>query len=736
MRQSQKGAGLMTPQMQLDRADRMTGTGLFMLRIAAGLLFLLPGLSKFADPATFAAMLDSLPAFLEPYHGVLFHLVAWSEVIGGVFLIAGFNVRLAVAPLVVIILVASFFVVRFDHSSQIRLLSLSAHAMAFGMYSALFFLGSGRWALDRKQNLIRFIANRRWGAASRLAGDLVSGWSRNRGVFLLRAATAFPFLFVALIGIAGAQGQIVLPGDPWLRGLALGLSLIGGLSVLTGFRTSLMAWPLIGLTATHLVFVAIPDAASSQIGTINILFHVVLVAALLALRLIRLGSDLEIGHILSGNRRNIVVIGGGFAATSLVRRLEGELPREYRIILIAEENYTVFNPLLAELVGATIQPAHTIAPIRRMIRRSRFIQAQVTGIDFDARELHYRAGEDSETLSWEHVVIAPGARAKLDLLPGMAEHALPFKLLGDALRLRNRVIEQLEAADRCEDDEQRAWLGHFIIMGAGFSGVEVAGAIHDFVHEACKAYPLVDGGDLSVTLVHGTDCPLPEMPRRLGEYTARNMRARGIDLRLETRAKAVDARGIELDGGERIEGATIVSTIGTQPNPLVLSLGLPTERGRITAQGDMSVPGFAGVWAMGDAALVPNAHDGQPAPPTAQFAVHQGRKLADNLMRSLRARPTRPLDYRSRGAMASIGAQNGIADLFGGLTLTGLPAWLLWRAYYLSLMPTVLKKVQIFFEWTWGMAFSADITNLRFTRSRDADGEAETRAAPDGGRVD
>jgi len=703
------------------RADRLTGTGLFILRLAAGLLFLVPGLMKLMAPGDFLAMLEQMPGVLQPHLPILFQIVAWSEVIGGVFLIAGFNLRLAVAPLVVIILVASFFVVRFDTTSQIRLLSLYAHAMAFGLYTALFFLGSGRWSLGRDQNLIRVIARRRWGPVSRLASDLISGWSRNRGVFLLRASIALPFLMVVIFALSGQTEGLVLPAASWLQGVVVAVALIGGLSVLTGFRVNLMAWPLIALTLVHLVLVGVPDAARSQIGMINILFHFLLIAALLALRLVRLGSDLEIGHILSGDRRNIVVIGGGFAATALVRQLEGELPRDYRIVLIAEENYTVFNPLLAEVVGGGLQPAHAIAPIRRMLRRTRFIQARVTGIDFDAATVRYQAGSDETALGFEHVVIAPGARARLDLMPGMAEHALPFKLLGDALRLRNRVIEQLEAADRCEDPARRAWLGQFLVIGGGFSGVEVAGAIHDFVHEASKAYPRLDDGDLTVSIVHGTDCPLPEMPPRLGAYTAANMRERGIELHLDARVDEIDARGVRLGDGARIDAATVVSTIGTRPNPLVEQLDLPKIRGRIEVGEDMSVKGYPGVWALGDAAQVPNALDGNPAPPTAQFAIREGQALAQNLVRSLRGRKTRPLRYRSRGSMATIGAQNGIAALPAGLSLTGFPAWLLWRAYYLSLMPTTLRKVQIFFEWSWSMLFTGDITHLRFTRSETVD---------------
>lgn len=703
----------------MTRHDRLTETGLFILRIGAGLLFLAPGLIKFAAPGAFEAMLTHLPAPFSPYRHDLFQAVAWSEVVGGAFLIAGFNVRLAAAPLVVIILAASLLVVRFDTSSSIQALSLTAHAMAFGLYAALFLMGSGRWSLGREQNLIRFVSRRRWGLVSHLASDLVSGWSRNRGIFLLRMSAALPFLAVGFAGAFGFEKGFVLPSDPAQRAVVTLIAMSGGLSILTGFRVREMAWPLIALTVVHLVLVALPDARNSQIGLINILFHVLVLAALLALRLIRLGSELETGHILSGVRRNIVVVGGGFAATTFARRLERDLPRDYRIVLIGEENYMVFNPLLAELVGGAIQPSHVIAPIRRMLRRSRFIQGVVTGIDFEARRVSYTAGGDTYGLGFEQIVIAPGARANLEIIPGMGAHALPFKFLGDALQLRNRVIEQLEAADREEDASKRAWLGHFVIVGGGFSGVEVAGAVHDFVQEARKAYPRLVDDEMRVTVLHGAGMLLPEMPERLGAYALENMRGRGIDVRLGVRVEAADALGVGLADGARIEAATIVNTVGVAPNPLLAALGLPLERGRLVVAGDMSLSGHKGAWAAGDAAQLLNGIDGAPVAQTAQSAIAQGRLLARNMKRALRGRPTEAFRFRSNGAMASIGAQNGVADLFGRWRLTGFFAWLLWRAYYLSMMPTTLRKAQIFVEWTWAMGFAPDIVNLRLTRSSE-----------------
>jgi NADH dehydrogenase len=196
----------------------------------------------------------------------------------------------------------------------------------------------------------------------------------------------------------------------------------------------------------------------------------------------------------------------------------------------------------------------------------------------------------------------------------------------------------------------------------------------------------------------------------------KSLRRRGVDVRLGARASLITAHGVTLADGSTLLACTRIGTIGTRPNALAAALGLPAERGRIQVNGDLSVPGAPGVWALGDCAAVPNAHDGQLAPPTAQFAVREGCLLAQNIRAALAGRPTRSFRHKPLGAMASIGHMKGVAQVFG-LPLSGLAAWLLWRAYYLSQMPTLGRKLRIFVEWTWGMFFPTDVTHLRFPGS-------------------
>ena len=433
---------------------------------------------------------------------------------------------------------------------------------------------------------------------------------------------------------------------------------------------------------------------------------------------------------MSGTK-NIVIVGGGFAGTTLAGALERRLPAGHRIVLVSEESYTTFNPMLAEVVGASVFPEHVVAPIRQMLdasKGSQFIMGRVTEVDIDRRDVALTTLAGACRIDYAHLVLGFGTRANLDLVPGLAEHALPLKLVGDAMFIRNRVLQRIARIELEREARLRARLGHFVVIGGGFSGVEVAGELADFLRSAIRFYPRVQRTELRVTLLQDADRLLPELPESLGRAAARSMTARGIDVRLGTRAACVDADGVRLANGEFIDGGTVICTIGTKPNPLVERLGVALQRGRIETASDLSVPNAPGVWAIGDCALVRNqALNDAFAPPTAQFAVAEAHALAHNIVSAIAGRPTRAFAHVSRGTMATTGHLKGVAQLFG-LRLAGLPAWLLWRAYYLSRMPTLGRKFRIWVEWTWSMFFAADITHLRFTRTSEADPDPLSQA--------
>lgn len=434
------------------------------------------------------------------------------------------------------------------------------------------------------------------------------------------------------------------------------------------------------------------------------------------------------------SRRSIVIVGGGFAGTSAARSLARRLPADADLMLISEESYTTFSPMLPEAVGASIFPEQVVAPLRELLQPDRhrhFIMGRVTGIDMAARRLCCDTLSGEREFVFDHLVLAFGNRARLDLIPGMAEYALPLKTVGDALEIRNVVLRRLARIELEVDPTLRRALGHFVVIGGGFSGVEVAGELVDCLASIRHFYPRVIHDELRITVLHDGERLLPELPPLLGVSALKSLRHRGVDVRLGARAVRVLEHGVELDDATLLSSHTMLGTIGTRPNALVTSMGLPIDRGRIVVNPDLSVAGHPGVWALGDCAAVPNAFDGKSSPPTAQFAVREGCLLATNLPRALRGQSTVNFCHKTLGAMASIGHMKGVAMLFG-VPLTGLPAWLLWRAYYLSQMPTFGRKVRIFVEWTWGMFFPTDITHLRFPGSQallQAEHESHDRAA-------
>lgn len=427
--------------------------------------------------------------------------------------------------------------------------------------------------------------------------------------------------------------------------------------------------------------------------------------------------------------KTIAIVGGGFAGTTLLRALDGRLPAGYELLLVSEESYTTFNPMLPEALGASVFPEQVVAPIRQMIRSARFVMGRVTGVDPVRRTLRCETLAGLREERYEHLLLAFGNRARLDLLPGLAEHGLALKTVGDALHVRNMVLRRVARIELETDPAVRARFGHFVVIGGGFSGVETAGELVDCLAGLRRYYPRVDASELKVTLLQDHPCLLPELSERLGNAAHASLAARGVRVRVGTRARLVGERGVMLATGEFVPAATVICTIGTRPNALVERMLLPIERGRIVVNPDLSVQGVPGLWAVGDCALIPNAHDGRSAPPTAQFAVREAKLAAANLLASLAGRPTRAFRYRARGVMASIGHRRGVADVLG-VPLSGLPAWLLWRAYYLSQMPTFGRKLRIFVEWTWAMLFGSDITHLRFTRSHEQDDATAPQPAP------
>lgn len=421
--------------------------------------------------------------------------------------------------------------------------------------------------------------------------------------------------------------------------------------------------------------------------------------------------------------RTLVIAGGGFAGVTLAQRLQGRLPAGWKLLLLSEESYTTFNPMLPEVVGAGVFPEHVVAPIREMLPQAQFVMARLLDIDAQRRVLSCESLEGPLHIAYDELVLAFGQRAFLDIIPGMAEFGLPLKTVGDALHIRNRVLQGLARMELAETEARRRELGHFVVVGGGFSGVEAAGALADFLHSARRWYGRVNPRQLRITLLHDGEHLLPELPATLGASALASLQQRGVHVRLGSRASRIQLDGVTLSDGQWLSAATVLCTIGTRPNRLAQALDVPLLRGRIKTRPDGQVPEVDGLWALGDCAASPNAlsaNIGEICPPTAQFAVAQAKAMADNLLRHLDGLPTRPFAFKPRGMVATTGHLRGVAQVYG-LPLRGLPAWLLWRALYLLKMPTLGRKLRIWVEWTWALFFPLDITHLRFTRTAERD---------------
>jgi NADH:quinone reductase (non-electrogenic) len=416
--------------------------------------------------------------------------------------------------------------------------------------------------------------------------------------------------------------------------------------------------------------------------------------------------------------RRVVIIGGGFGGVRLARRLERAAPADTEVVLISSENHFVFTPLLPETAGRAISPLHVVVPGREMVRRTQWLTANVTRIDRESETVHYtsRGGECGQ-VKYDHLVLACGAVADFSGVPGLAEYAYPLRTLGDAIFLSNDLMGRLEEASlkASQDDKQR--LLSVVVIGGGFSGVEIAGALKDLMDRTRRYYPQLGAVLPRIILLQSGERILPELGSvSLSRYGLKRLRAQGIDVRLNSKAIAINEREAITESGERIPAATIVCTVGSGCNPILRTLGIPLDRGRLKTQPDMRVPACHNVWALGDNALVPNAKTGEFSPATAQFAVRQAEHLAHNLAAALASRQGRPFSFRPLGMMASIGHRRAVAEIVG-LRLSGFLAWLLWRAIYLAKMPTLHRKIEVAVDWARSIVFPTSVVHLQLTRT-------------------
>ncbi len=429
-----------------------------------------------------------------------------------------------------------------------------------------------------------------------------------------------------------------------------------------------------------------------------------------------------------------MILGGGFAGVSVARRLEARLhPGEAEIVLVSRENFMLFTPMLPEVSSGELDVRHVVTPIRSQLKRTRFILADARKLDVAAKTIevaHTLSGE-VETLAYDQIVLALGSSTSTFGLPGVAEHVFALKTLEDAGILRNRFVWLLELADSISDEAERARLLTVVVVGGGFTGVEATGELVELFRSVLRFYPHVRRQEVRVILIEGGPTLLPGLPEKMGRYSAELLRKRGVEILTGDGVASADATSITLQSGKRIDTRTIVWSAGVKPAATLADTPLPhTKRGAIVVDGDFRVPGFPGVWALGDCASIPDG-SGATYPPTAQHAIREGPALADNLVAVLHGRPTRPFRFRSLGMMASLGGRKAVAQLPGDRVLTGFLAWFLWRSYYLLRLPSLDRRLRVAFDWTLELMFPRDIAELRvYTRNAQSSAAADAGLPP------
>jgi len=414
---------------------------------------------------------------------------------------------------------------------------------------------------------------------------------------------------------------------------------------------------------------------------------------------------------------DIAIIGGGFAgvycAQQILKRLRGE---KMLVGIIASENHMVFQPMLPEVVGGSLSPLHVVNPIRMICEAADVLKGEVTSLDLESRVLTLDGGSftPNVTVTFDHLMLAPGAGVDLSRIPGMSEHAYLMRTVGDAMKLRAAIISRMEEANLITKHQQRKEMLSFVVVGGGYSGVETAGQIQDLIAGVLRYYDNIREDEPSVTLVHSGERLLGMLGPGLGDYTRRCLEKMGVNLVFQKRVRAVTARTVQLNDGTTLVSHLVVCTVGNAPHPLLQALGatgaLPLERGKLVVEATGQVKGLDKVWSAGDCAAFPKV-DGGMCPETAQFAMRQGALIGDNIMATIQKKPLKPFKFKGLGELATIGHRKAVAMVMG-FRFSGLLAWFMWRSIYLMKLPGLDRKLRVMAEWTFEMFFPRDINLL------------------------
>jgi NADH:ubiquinone reductase (H+-translocating) len=418
----------------------------------------------------------------------------------------------------------------------------------------------------------------------------------------------------------------------------------------------------------------------------------------------------------------ILVVGGGYVGMNTALRLQRKLrPGEAEVTVVTPDPYMTYQPFLAEAAAGSIAAAHVVVPLRSLLHGCKVIVGEVRGVSHAKRTVtastlatRYGGGGEIE-LEYDELVMVPGSVSKTLPVPGLAEAGIGFKTMEEAIGLRNHVLHQLDIASSTRDVEARDAALTFVFVGGGFAGVNALAELEDMARHATRYYHNVTADDLRWVLVEAADRILPEVGLEMSRYVVRELRGRDIDVRLTTRLESCENHVAVLDDGTRLPTHTVVWTAGVKPHPVVTDTDLPlTRHGRIHVSTTLRIVGSDHAWAAGDAAAVPDLTARDPdavCQPNAQHAVRQAKRLADNLVATLRGEPCTEYRHAYVGSVASLGLHKGVAHLYGR-KLKGYPAWLMHRVFHLSRVPTLNRKARVVADWLLAALFKREIAAL------------------------
>jgi NADH dehydrogenase len=418
---------------------------------------------------------------------------------------------------------------------------------------------------------------------------------------------------------------------------------------------------------------------------------------------------------MSGGRKQIVILGGGFAGVYTARCLEKLLrPEEADICLVNRENYWVYQPMLPEVISGSIGLTDVVSPIRRLCPRTNLVMREVEEIDLKGQTVTVSPGfrPRQKKIPYDYLVIALGEVTNFYGMPGMLENAMPFRTLADAIALRNHLIHVLEEADVEEDNELRRKLLTFVVGGGGFSGVEVLAELNNFVRDVKKNYLRLRNADVRCVLVHSRERILPEMADPLALFAQKILKKRGVEIILKDRLVAATSEKAILKSGLEIPCKTIISTVPSAPIPVLAKLDCAKDKGSLLVTSGLDLVGYEGrVWALGDCAAIQTA-SGKPVPPTAQHATREASTCAINIAAAIRGGKPALFAFEGLGTLGSLGHGSAVAQILG-MKISGLVAWLLWRAIYLMKIPGIKSKFRISMDWIIHLLFPPDLAQTR-----------------------